>query len=87
MTAKDFLTRKLTEINTEIALIEERIVCAHKLGDSSSAQGISQTYGNVLEWQKRLDVLRRNRDKIEIALNSGKVGKINDGRVDAAYVG
>lgn len=79
------IERRLAEVNGEIALLEKRIAVVHQLGDASSAQGISQTFNDTLNWQKRLDKLRRERDALEGMLDGGGARKINDGRVDVVY--
>lgn len=76
--------RRLQEINTEISLLEKRLNMSHQLGDSSSAQGITQTFNDNLQWQKRLDSLRRERDRLESAL-AGVEAPIRDGRVDVHF--
>ena len=76
--------RRLQEINQEIALLEKRLNISHQLGDSSSAQGISQTFNDNANWQKRLDALRRERNRIERAV-AGYSSAIQDGRVDVHF--
>ena len=76
--------RRLQEINQEIALLEKRLNISHQLGDSSSAQGISQTFNDNSNWQKRLDALRRERNRIERAV-AGYSSAVQDGRVDVHF--
>lgn len=57
--------RRLREVKTEIAQIENRLAVAHALGDNNSAQGISQSFSANEYWTKRLDTLRALRDKLE----------------------
>lgn len=65
---KQRLERRLEEINSELTQIDNRLAVSHGLGDSNSAQGISQTYNDNKYWTARRDALRRERDSIEARL-------------------
>ena len=65
---KKRMQRRLDEINAELSQIDHRLAVAHGLGDSNSAQGISQTYSDNKYWTSRRDALRRERDTLEARL-------------------
>lgn len=58
-------TRRLAEIEQEIAQIENRLAVSHGLGDSHSAQGISTSFSDNPRWRNRLTLLRRMREQYE----------------------
>ena len=72
LTARE--SRRLAEVCAEIDMLDHRINSAHALGDSSSRQGISTTFNDVLGWSKRRDELRAIRDALE-ARQAGETAK------------
>lgn len=64
-------TRRLQEVEDEIAQIEQRLRVSHGLGDSHSSQGISASFSDNREWRAALSTLRRLRDQL-IALRDGE---------------
>ena len=58
-------TRRLAEIEEEIAQVSNRLAVSHGLGDSHSAQGISSTFNDNPRWRNRLTLLRRMREQYE----------------------
>lgn len=58
-------TRELEEISTEIAQLVHRLTVSNGLGDNHSSGGISTSFANNLEWQKRLTLLRKRRNQLE----------------------
>lgn len=60
----DRQTRRLAEIEAEIAQVKTRLGRSHALGDSSASQGISMTYSDQRYWQSRLDRLLVQRDQL-----------------------
>jgi len=71
MALTDRQTRQLTEMTTEIAQLEHRLGYSNALGDNSSGGGITSGFANNIQWQSRLNLLRRRRDQLE-AMRDGE---------------
>lgn len=56
---------ELDEVNAEIAQLQHRLGVSHGLGDASTVQGTSASFSDNMNWQKRLDLLRRRRNQLE----------------------
>jgi len=56
---------ELAEVTAEIAQLQHRLGVSHGLGDASTVQGTSASFSDNMNWQKRLEALRRRRNQLE----------------------
>lgn len=81
-------TTELAEILTEITQLENRFAVIHGLGDNNSSGGLTTSFADNANWQRRLNLLRVRRNQL-VAMRDGTDGLMSAdiGSVRGNYLG